>query len=272
MIDIKAISSQLHLDSEGIWISQKNLQVSYPEEASNCCFEVEDNSFWFRHRNECIKILLKNFPPNGPLFDIGGGNGYVAFSLNTAGYETILIEPHMQGAYNAHQRGVSPVICSTLKDANFYQNTLPAVGVFDVVEHIENDFSFLKEIHGLLVPHGKIYITVPAFNFLWSNDDVWAGHFRRYTIKSLKKVLQACGFKVLYSSYMFCFLPIPIFSMRTIPSLFKLRLKNPEENLKNDLKRSTGILNKILMWEVQRLSKKRTIPFGSSCVMVAEKK
>ena len=54
--------------------------ISYPEEGNEACFQIEDQSFWFRHRNNCIQELVRKFPPNGkgPIFDVGGGNGFVA--------------------------------------------------------------------------------------------------------------------------------------------------------------------------------------------------
>jgi hypothetical protein len=37
--------------------------------------------------------------------------------------------------------------------------------------------------------------TVPAFSFLWSEEDVLAGHFRLYTLSSISKVLKSSGFE-----------------------------------------------------------------------------
>jgi hypothetical protein len=44
--------------------------VSYLGEGNEACFEVEDQSFWFRHRNDCIRELVRSFLPRGrgPIF------------------------------------------------------------------------------------------------------------------------------------------------------------------------------------------------------------
>ena len=34
--------------------------------------------------------------------------------------------------------------------------TVPGVGLFDVLEHIEDDTAFLKKINRLLIPQGKL--------------------------------------------------------------------------------------------------------------------
>jgi hypothetical protein len=47
------------------------------------CFEAEHRSFWFRHRNDCIRELVRNFQPKGkvPIFDVGGGNGFLTWNV-----------------------------------------------------------------------------------------------------------------------------------------------------------------------------------------------
>jgi hypothetical protein len=60
----------------------------------------------------------------------------------------------------------------------------------DVLEHIENENIFLSQVLTLLKDGGQIIITVPAFEILFSNHDVKLKHFRRYNIKSLKKLLE----------------------------------------------------------------------------------
>jgi SAM-dependent methyltransferase len=118
-------------------------------------------------------------------------------------------------------RGLKNIICSTLEDAGFKTNSLPAAGLFDVVEHISNDLCFLKTINFYMRPGGFLFITVPAYNILWSKEDVDAGHFRRYTLYELKKTLNKAGFKIEYATYIFSFLILPIFLFRTIPDFFK---------------------------------------------------
>jgi 2-polyprenyl-3-methyl-5-hydroxy-6-metoxy-1,4-benzoquinol methylase len=55
-----------------------------------------------------------------------------------------------------------------------------------VLEHIDDEQAFLREIRRCLAPGGRIYLSVPAGRWLWSDDDVQAGHFRRYTCASLR--------------------------------------------------------------------------------------
>ena len=186
---IEKFSQLIKHNCEGIYYADSTETISYPDEYNDLCFEVEEHSFWFRHRNNCIIEMIKNFrpPTDGPIFDVGGGNGFVTKGLMDAGLEVVLVEPGPTGASNAKKRGVPHVICATTHTAQFKPGSIPAIGVFDVVEHIEDDIAFLKHLWELLVPGGMLYLTVPAYQFLWSQEDMEGGHFRRYTLSNLKK-------------------------------------------------------------------------------------
>src|SRR5712692_4618252 len=137
--NLSEIARNIELGQDGLWASRTVSDVSYPDGGNEFCFAVEESSFWFRHRNNCILEVVKSFPPPGAFFDVGGGNGYVARAIQNAGLETVLIEPGLSGAQNAHRRGVLNVVRATLEDAGFLPEVFPAVGLFDVVEHIQED-------------------------------------------------------------------------------------------------------------------------------------
>ena len=274
--DISRLSDKLHLNSEGIWQASESSEISYPEDGNQSCFELEDDSFWFRHRNEVFKLLFDTFSPNRTFFDIGGGNGCVSMALQDAGTEVVLLEPGPSGALNARNRGVKTVVQSTLEDAGIAPASLPAAGAFDVLEHIEDDEAFLASIANYLMPEGTFYISVPAYNWLWSYEDVHAGHFRRYTRTSLSSALSANGFEVLYSSYLFAFLVLPIALLRSLPSKLGLRIAVSQETTAGEHSTPDGfvgnLLRRSLSWEAERVRSAQTVAFGSSAIAVCRKK
>ena len=252
--------------------------ISYPDEGNDLCFEVEDKSFWFCHRNDCILELLNKFPPGGIFYDIGGGNGCVAKALENHGFQTVLVEPGKAGIANAKKRGLENMICARLEDLDSQFHSLPAVGLFDVLEHIKNPTEFLKTLSPLLIPDGMLYITVPAFKLLWSNDDVSAGHFQRYSLKTSKKILAENGFIIEYATYIFLLLPVLIFLFRALPyrlGLDKKRLRIGKEKVNRDhvQMQKSGILGKfisrVFQWELKYIRRKKKIPLGSSCLIAA---
>ncbi len=274
MIDTIATNIVLR---DGIWYSNNRSNISYPDEGNTHCFQIEENSFWFKHRNNCITKTVLKYSPDKVFYDIGGGNGYVSKGLQNHNIEAVLVEPGIKGAINAQKRGLKHVICSTFEDAGFLNEQIDAIGLFDVVEHIEDDYKFLSSINTLMKQNGVVYITVPAYKWLWSNEDVDAGHFRRYTLHSATKLLNKTGFEIIYKSYLFSFLPFPILIFRTIPSLLGFNKKSADVSKHaNEHTKSKGvggkIIDKILDAELKRITKSRVVPFGSSCFLVARKK
>ena len=261
----------------GIYFVHTSDKISYPDEYNELCFEVEDNSFWFIHRNNCIIEMIKNYrsSSDGPIFDIGGGNGFVAKGLLNAGLEVVLVEPGPAGAMNAKKRGVPHVICATTHTAKFKPGTIPAIGVFDVVEHIEDDIGFLNHLWELLIPGGMLYLTVPAYQLLWSQEDVEGGHFRRYTLSNLKKKILHSGFDISYSSYIFSYLPLFVFLLRTLPYKLNLVKSSASDSIKQDHSSPKGIGSKILNlfhnWELKKIRVRKKIPLGGSCMIAAKK-
>ncbi len=262
-------------EKNGFYTLEEKSIISFPEDGNDSCFQLEDNSFWFKHRNKCILNVIKNYQVEGVFLDIGGGNGYVTKMLQENGYETVLIEPGLAGCINAKSRGLNMVVNAALEDIQFSQSAkVSAIGAFDVIEHIEDDIAFLRSCYEVLDEKGKLFIAVPAFQSLWSEDDIIAGHFRRYTTDSLTRVIEDAGFKVKYITYFFQPLVLPIFLFRTIPSKFrsrKITMENSKEEHGTEGGLVINIMNLLLKGEAAMISSKKHISFGSSILMVAEK-
>lgn len=274
--DLNAITSKLERDNQDIWRVETAANISYPVEHHNTCFAVEENSFWFRHRAKCIVQAIRNFPPDDVMFDVGGGNGFMTDVISAAGFATILMEPGENGIRNAARRGLKPLICSTLEEAGFPEHVIPSIGVFDVVEHIEDDIGFLNTLRTHLVPGGKLYVTVPSYSLLWSSADEEAGHYRRYTLRKISDRLRETGFEVLYATYIFCLLPLPVLLLRSLP--YRLGIKSqPTEDRQirqhgAHLGKSASVVDSLFSWELGVLKKKKSIPVGASCLLVATAK
>ena len=123
---------------------------------------------------------------------------------------------------------------------------------------------------------GYLYITVPSYKFLWSEEDNEAGHFKRYTLSNLNRLLQESGFKSEYSTYIFSLLPIPIFLLRVLPEKIGITLKNyGKGKVQNEHILKKGIMATLaqLLWDFELfiIKKKIRIPFGSSCFIVCRK-
>ena len=270
-IDLTELADGLQRDPDEVWRGRGAERVSYPAEANDACFALEEGSFWFAHRNACLLALLRRFPTAGPFFDIGGGNGFVAAAIQAAGVPVVLVEPGEAGVRHARARGLRDVVHATLAEAHFRDGSLPAIGFFDVLEHIDDEQSFLAEIRRCLAPGGRVYLTVPAGRWLWSDDDVQAGHFRRYSCVTLKESLQRAGFRPLLVSKMFSVLPLPLFLFRSLPSLFGRRRLPTRSYSGLHQPRGRMLMENVWQWEQTRLDRAQSVPCGTSCLAVAEK-
>lgn len=267
----------LKQDEAGIYTTGENYQIDYPEKGNADYLKFEEQSFWFKHRNDVIINAIKKVGAEGNnIADIGGGNGLQAKFLQQKypNIKVALIEPGYEGCLAAKNRGVQQVYNCLFQEFDFESFNAGTVGLFDVIEHIEDDAAFLAEIKAKLKKGDKIVITTPAYNALWSEMDDYARHHRRYTRGSLKKAAEKAGFKVKYSSYFFSFLlPLTVL-FRVLP--YKLGKRRTDEELMADEKKqhaSGGIVQGVLSLASRMelvVLRAVSLPFGGSIVAVLE--
>lgn len=258
---------------EGVWTTPSIAEVSYPDDGNTKCLQVEDSSYWFAHRNQVILRIITHFPPSGMVYDIGGGNGYVCRALQKSGLSVALLEPGI-GALNAVRRGVHNVIRATLHDACLSSASVPAVCLCDVLEHIEDEQGCLRELRRILTPGGRFYCTVPAHKWLWSGEDVEAGHYRRYTRESIRRALEQAGFAVEYVTHFFSYLPVPIWLLRVLPHQLSRESKVTRATKSAQHHQLPRLLQPIASMihrlELAALEARVVLPFGSSLLCVAK--
>ncbi len=81
------------------------------------------------------------------------------------------------------------------------------IGQFDtvfalnVLEHVPDHEQSIRNCHKLLKPGGNLVILVPAFQSLYNQFDVALEHQRRYTPKTIKKVMSIPGFSIIHTQF-----------------------------------------------------------------------
>jgi SAM-dependent methyltransferase len=182
----------------------------------------------------------------------------------------VLVEPAVSGAVNARRRGIRDIICAAADDTSFRPRSLGAVGLFDVIEHIDDDRHFLASIRALMKPGGWLYASVPAYPLLWSGEDVAAGHFRRYRLDGFLDLLAAAGFETDFATYIFRFLPLPILLLRALP--YRIGLGTAPDMARdhggND-GRLSHVFARLLRGEVDNIRNGVAMKFGGSCLVAA---
>jgi SAM-dependent methyltransferase len=270
-VSCRACGLRLRRTPEGFLTAGEVGAVSYPTTGADEMAEVEAASFWFAHRNAVIAMVLDRFPATGPLWDVGGGNGFQALMMQRSGRPVVLLEPNPAGCRHAVDRGVATVVNATLESLRLAGGTLGAASFFDVIEHLPDPVALLAEARRVLRPDGRVYLTVPAYRALWSETDDHAGHFRRYTRGMLAGQLVAAGLRPLYLSYFFRPLVWPIALARALP--YRLPGHRMVDAAGRAHHGGGGTATRAMEWllarERRRLGTARVQRFGASIVAVA---
>jgi hypothetical protein len=184
-----------------------------------------------------------------------------------------MCEPGLVGCTNAANRGVDNVYCCLFDELPIEELNIRAIGLFDVIEHIEDDVSFLKGVAKRVPTSTKISISVPALKSLWSSGDEYAGHFRRHNRNDVKRILDNTNLKFIYSSYFFSFYVPFVWLLRVLPDKLGKKYTNDvlackEKDYHHRSKKLNSILN-FLHWIEMKLSKIGTKPLiGTSRLIV----
>ena len=98
-------------------------------------------------------------------------------------------------------RGFADVLCGSGYELPFAAGSFDLVCLFDTLEHIPDDELALREVRRVLKPGAAVFVSAPAYAWLWSQNDETAHHFRRYTASRLRTVLRRAGFVPQKVSY-----------------------------------------------------------------------
>ena len=127
---------------------------------------------------------------------------------------------------------------------------IDVVLLLDVIEHIENDISFLKSLskHDFIGPETILFITAPAFQSLFSSHDSYLGHYRRYTNTSLKNIIKETDLYPRETGYFFTS-AIFMRSLRVMYEKMSSRRNTGNSQLMDwkNKHNSTRIISKILL-------------------------
>ena len=240
--------------------------TAYSDELMKMLDVGDTSSWWYETRNQVIWHVMRRYPISGALWDIGSGLGEVSSYLTSVGAKCVAVEPNRLGAQVSSEKGVLS-IQGDLHALELPVSSIEAVGLFDVLEHLDNADKVLSEIYRVLGSEGKLFITVPATKWLWSASDDLAGHHLRYTRKKIRQQLKNAGFEVLSIRYFFFSLVLPILILRAVP--YRLGVRSLIDDTKLVQKKSGWMSRLITNVEVALCGK---IPIGTSLVIVATKK
>ncbi len=161
-------------------------------------------------------------------------------------------------------------VCGSAMALPFVDEAFDVVSAFDVVEHCEDDALAVSELARVLTPGGRMLLSVPAYQWAWSDHDVRAGHHRRYTRRRLNRLVADAGLSISRSTYVFAGV-FPLF----VAERARRRLRPPvAQESGNRLPSVSPRADRVLMGLSgldHRLLRRTNLPFGSSIFLAAVK-
>ena len=165
---------------------------------------LEQDHWWFRGRRRVyggiLASLLEGQRPQRSL-DLGCGVGGFQALLRQLSDEVVACDLDCGSLQVCRRRGFRETVAASCQRLPFADASFDLVCLFDVLEHCADERAVLGEIRRLLKPGGTVFLSVPAYQFLYANNDRVAGHHRRYHRRRLLQLLRRSGLSSRRASY-----------------------------------------------------------------------
>jgi SAM-dependent methyltransferase len=180
--------------------------LSSPAEVSMAdrWFEIAAiDHFWVRRRFEVLRRLAGTLIPSASeIADIGCGHGLLQRQIEDAYGREVTGFDLNEFALKQNLSRLSNICCYDIhqQDPELHER-FDLVFLFDVLEHIADEDSFLAALVFHMAPGGKLVLNVPAGKWAYSAYDEAAGHVRRYSIRSLRATAARSALEITKWSY-----------------------------------------------------------------------
>lgn len=243
--------------------------------------ELEEHHWWFIGRRRLYPELLAAVlerdlgrPPTGlAIADVGCGVGGFLAPLQRFG---TVLGLELDEAANAwcRDRGFLRTAVARSESLPLPDASQDLLCLWDVLEHTPDDLVTLREALRALRPGGHLAVSVPAYPWLYSNNDRVARHFRRYTRTVLRRRLAEAGFELRKASYVNVLLAPAIVPAVLLIKLKERLLSRPDDattNLSWQLPRPVHATLAGLFASERWLLRRVDAPFGHSLMAVARR-
>ena len=160
--------------------------------------EHDQLHWWYVARRRILADLIRRHVPlpiGARILEVGSGTGHNFDMLRKfAPVDGIEIDDEARAL--AERRLGAEMSAAPLPELPGIPNgAYHLVALLDVLEHVDEDVASLRSIACKLVPGGRILLTVPAGQWMWSAHDEVHHHKRRYSKRQLREVIAAAGLK-----------------------------------------------------------------------------
>ena len=155
-----------------------------------------------RRNRRKLKYLEITQGHKGRLLDIGCGLGLFVKDASERGWEAQGIDLDKDLIEYGKKKFHLDLICARLEEANFPDGFFDVITMFNLLDHIGEPLTFLKEAERVLKPGGVVYLNLhdaggwkaKKFKENWSAYCP-PGHLYYYNLKTLEAMLHKIGLK-----------------------------------------------------------------------------
>ncbi len=218
----------------------------------------KSRNFWTLARND---VIMKLAAPqkNEVVMDVGCGSGILTKQLLQQGYKVVSIDGDKDAVAYTKKVNKETYFVDITKKIRVRQKAEVLV-LADVIEHIKDDDAAVKSVADFMRPDDRLVISVPALQFFWTKNDEVRFHFRRYSKKGLRSLVEKHGLRVQKMRY---------WNMAGIPAIVWQKLTGTYVNY---VAMSESRMNKFLLQYFLKVENKLPVPVGLSLLCVAVKK
>ncbi|HXI83714.1 MAG TPA: class I SAM-dependent methyltransferase [Verrucomicrobiae bacterium] len=238
---------------------------------------IQREHWWYRARAEILEaILARRLHPGRQrlVLDIGCGPGGMRPMLSQFG-RLVSTDFTFEALQFCAAQKLDHLVAADGMRLPFRNGEFDAAVAFDVIEHLNDDGLGARELFRVLKPQGLLFVTVPAFQFLWGRQDIVSHHFRRYNAGGLSAVVRGAGFDIEQISYFNTFLFPPIAAIRLAYRWLGLNHARKDEEMKSDFSMPhQGWLNELprkIFASEKPFLLRGNLPFGVSLLCIARK-
>lgn len=237
-------------------------------------YEVEGSHWWFAGRRRILESFVKEIVANLNLqrrppviLDVGCGTGANLEMLAQFG-DAEGVDVSEDALAFCRARGLTRVTLGAAERLPYADASFDLVTALDVVEHLDDDATGLREMRRVLRPGGRALLFVPAFMWLWGVQDDVSHHRRRYTLPQLKERVREAGFEIERATYANVTFFAPILAGRL---LMRATGARPASENNINVSALNGVLGHLFGAERFWLRRHLNFPFGVSAVCVARR-
>lgn len=228
-------------------------------------------------QNTLYELKKHVINPNAVILEVGCSSGYMLAEIQKNFPHAFVMGAdivHEPLIHLAKQMPSTPLMRFDLTKCPLPDNSIDAIVILNVLEHIKDDDQALKQIFRILKPNGILIIEVPAGPKLYDIYDKLLMHFRRYQAKDLRKLVLRNRLKILRLSHLGFFM-YPAFWLvkkRNRLTLNHVTTQEMQQKISQDIHntRQHILLKKLMAFELT-LGKILNYPCGIRCLMTCQK-